>query len=111
MAANCALAVALHISFVNSTRLVAVNRDDSFTPLFRGAPSIPIAALVDDLSAQLAPLDMYGLAGLGCAVFDGLTALAGASSKGLRALGRARPRDSQPACGTPRSVGDCRRPV
>jgi hypothetical protein len=43
--------------------------------------------IVDDLSAQLAPLDMYGLTGLGCAVVGG----------GYRACGRfeegaARPR-------------------
>jgi hypothetical protein len=53
--------------------------------------------IVDDLSAQLAPLDMYGLTNLGSAAGDGLIALLGASRKGMRALGRARPTDAQPA--------------
>jgi hypothetical protein len=44
--------------------------------------------IVDDLSAQLAPLDVYGLAGIGCTVVDGVIALVGASRKGLRALSR-----------------------
>jgi hypothetical protein len=52
--------------------------------------------IVDDLSAQLAPLDLYGLANLGSAVGDGLIALSGASRKGLRTLGRARPTDAHP---------------
>jgi hypothetical protein len=40
--------------------------------------------VVDDLSAQLAPLQMYGLAKLTSAVVDGLLVLAAASRKGLR---------------------------
>jgi hypothetical protein len=39
--------------------------------------------VVDDLSAQLAPLEMYGLAKLTSAVIDGLVVLAAASRKGL----------------------------
>jgi hypothetical protein len=45
--------------------------------------------IVDDLSAQLAPLDMYGLANVGSAAGDALSALLDASRKGLRALNRA----------------------
>jgi hypothetical protein len=40
--------------------------------------------VVDDLSAQLAPLQMYGLAKLTSAVVDGLVVLAAGSRKGLR---------------------------
>jgi len=46
--------------------------------------------VVDDLSAQLAPLDMYGLSDLTAAMVHGLVALAGASAKGVHAL-RAQP--------------------
>jgi hypothetical protein len=42
--------------------------------------------VVDDLSAQLAPLDMYGLADLGSVMVLGLIALAGASGKSHHAL-------------------------
>jgi hypothetical protein len=42
--------------------------------------------VVDDLSAQLAPLDMYGLADLGSVMVHGLIALAGASGKSHHAL-------------------------
>jgi hypothetical protein len=46
--------------------------------------------VVDDLSAQLAPLDMYGLSDLTSAMVHGLVALAGASSRSVLAL-RAQP--------------------
>jgi hypothetical protein len=42
--------------------------------------------VVDDLSAQLAPFDMYGLADLGSVMVHGLIALAGASGKSHHAL-------------------------
>ncbi|MGA8714652.1 MAG: hypothetical protein WBQ45_17190 [Roseiarcus sp.] len=50
-----------------------------FRPTFlsgRNAPSAP-RLVVDDLNAQLAPLDLYGLTGMSAAVVDGLLALAG----------------------------------
>ena len=43
--------------------------------------------VVDDLSAQLAPLQMYGLAKLTSVVVDGFVVLAAASRKGLRHAG------------------------
>ena len=48
--------------------------------------------VVDDLSAQLAPLEMYGLAKITSAVIDGLAALADASRKGLHQSGPAIPK-------------------
>jgi hypothetical protein len=42
--------------------------------------------VVDDLSAQLAPLDSYGLADLGSTMLDSFIALAGASSRRLHGL-------------------------
>ncbi len=50
-----------------------------FRPTFlssRNAPPAP-RVLIDDLNAQLAPLDLYGLKGKSAAVVDGLLALAG----------------------------------
>jgi hypothetical protein len=41
-----------------------------------------------DLCAQIAPLDRYGLPGLGAALADGLLALVGASKTALRAAVR-----------------------
>jgi hypothetical protein len=49
--------------------------------------------IVDDLSAQLAPLDMYGLTNLASAAVDGLIALFCTSRKRPRALARARSTD------------------
>ncbi len=42
----------------------------------RNAPPAP-RLVVDDLNAQLAPLNLYGLKGMSAAVVDGLLALAG----------------------------------
>ena len=52
--------------------------------------------VVDDLSAQLAPLDMYGLADLGSVMVHGLVALAAASGKSHHAL-RAQPIEQRSA--------------
>ena len=52
--------------------------------------------IVHDLSAQLAPLDMYGPANLASAAVDGLIALFCTSRKRLRALARARSTDMWP---------------
>jgi hypothetical protein len=65
--------------------------------------------IVDDLSAQLAPLDTYGLADIGSTVVDGLVALAGASSKRLHAL-RAPSIDERSACRAAGSVEERQRP-
>ena len=66
--------------------------------------------IVDDLCAQLAPLDMYGLANLGSAGVDCLIALTGALRKGLRTLVRARSSNRRPACGATGAVVHCQRP-
>jgi hypothetical protein len=48
-----------------------------------GAYSSPL--IVKDLCAQLAPLNRYGLPGLGAVVVDGARALVGVSRKALAA--------------------------
>jgi len=65
--------------------------------------------VVGDLSAQLAPLDIYGLADLSSTMVDSLVALAGASSKRLHAL-RAPSIDERSAYRAAGSLGDRKRP-
>jgi hypothetical protein len=57
-----------------------------FRPNFssRGPARPSSRLLVDDLNAQLAPLNLYGLFGVGVAVVDGLILLAGGRSAGRR---------------------------
>ena len=57
---------------------------------FQARPHSQSQLMVDDLSARIAPLDMYGLANLSSVMVDGLVVLAVASGKGLHAL-RAQP--------------------
>jgi hypothetical protein len=47
----------------------------------RGAPKSPL--IVNDLCAQLTPLNRYGLPGLGAAVADGVRLLVAAGPKAL----------------------------
>ncbi len=54
----------------------------------RGCPKRPLRLCVDDLNAQLAPLESYALAGFSLAVADGLIALFSAGKKAVRIAGR-----------------------
>jgi hypothetical protein len=52
----------------------------------RGGAESPAPLIVNDLCAQLAPLNRYGLPGLGAVVADGARALFGASRTAVSAV-------------------------
>ena len=62
-----------------------INMSCSYNSDRHGERSVP-PLLVCDLRAQLAPLNRYGLSGLGVAVADGLHALMGASRTAVGAV-------------------------
>jgi len=78
---DCGLAAAANISNETEPRHLAIIE---MTHSSHDYPQSRSRLVVDDLSAQLAPLQMYGLAKLTSAVVDGLVVLAAASRKGLR---------------------------
>jgi hypothetical protein len=52
----------------------------------RGGSESPSPLIVNDLCAQLIPLNRYGLPGLGAVVVDGARALVGASRTAMNAV-------------------------
>jgi hypothetical protein len=81
---DCRLAVGTNISNETEPHHLAIIEMTHSHHSSHDYPQSRSGLIVDDLSAQLAPLQMYGLAKLTSAVVDGLVVLAAASRKGLR---------------------------
>ena len=79
---DCGLAAAANISNETEPRHLAIIEMTHSHHSSHDYPQSRSRLVVDDLSAQLAPLQMYGLAKLTSAVVDGLAMLAAASRKG-----------------------------
>jgi len=80
------LAVATHITSRAEQHHSAAIEMTYSHPSSHDHPQSRSRLVVDDLSAQLAPLDMYGLADLSSAMVHRLVAIAGASGKSHHAL-------------------------
>jgi len=81
---DCGLAAGTNISNETEPHHLAIIEMTHSHHSSHDCPQSRSRLVVDDLSAQLAPLQMYGLAKLTSAVVDGLVVLAAASRKGLR---------------------------